>query len=149
MANASQVYNELKNLSERHATLRKKFGEFFGATGYLASSKSKIVGVTLDDHLEEGYFNVGFCGHTFQFRFSPVLDREGASRGAVSCFAADPADLSKQRLVSTFTFSGAGVADVEQPEDIRDQITVNDEIGASYLVCYCIARGLAQWDPDR
>ena len=144
MTNATQLYNRLKDLSQRHANLKKKFEEFFAAAGYLSTGQSPIQGITFEDHLAEGYFNASFCGQVFQFRFSLALDQNGSSRGRISFFGADPADPSKQKMISTITFSGTGAADVEKPEDIQDPITVNDDVGAIYLVCNCIYQGLAQ-----
>jgi len=144
MTNATQLYNRLKDLSQRHTNLKKKFEEFFAAAGYLSSGQSPIQGITFDEHLDQGYFNASYCGQVFQFRFSIALDQAGSSRGRVSFFGTDPADPSKQKLISTFTFSGTGAADVEKPEDINDPITVSDDVGAIYLVCNCIHKGLAQ-----
>jgi hypothetical protein len=142
MVNATQLYSQLKDLSQRHANLKKKFSDFFAAAGYLSSGESSIQGLTFEDHLDENYFNVMFCGQTFQFRFSLALDQTGSSRGAVSCFGVDPADPSKQKLILAFTFSGTGAADIEKPDGLNDPITVNDDVGAIFLVCYCIHSGL-------
>lgn len=144
MTNATQLYTRLKDLSQRHTNLKRKFEEFFAAAGYLSSGQSPIQGITFEEHLDEGYFNASFCGQVFQFRFSLALDQNGSSRGRVSFFGADPADPLKQKLLSTFTFSGTGASNVETPEDIHDPITVNDDVGAVYLVCSCIYQGLAQ-----
>ncbi len=142
MINANQLYSQLKDISQRHGNLKKRFEEFFAAAGYLSSAQSSIQGITFEEHLDESYFNVAFCGQTFQFRFSVVLDQAGTSRGAVSCLGADGTDISKKKLISFFTYSGTGAADVEKPTGISDQITVNDEVGAIYLVCDCIHNGL-------
>lgn len=144
MPTATQIYKRLEDLSQRHQRLRKKFMDFFELAGYLATGSSPIQGITFDGHLDDNYFNVSFCGHTFQFVFSLSLDETGASRGTVSCFGSDPIDPSKRRLITAFSYLGTGVTDVPKPEDIEDQITLDSDVGAVFLVCYCLHNGLTK-----
>jgi hypothetical protein len=144
MPTATQIYRQLEDLAQRHERLRKKFLDFFELAGYLATRASRIQGVVLDGHLDDNFFNVSFCGHTFQFTFSLALDEAGASRGTVSCFSADPIETSKRKLVTSFSYSGTGVTDVPNPGDIEDQITIDSDVGAVFLVCYCLHNGLTK-----
>ena len=144
MPTATQIYRRLEELSRRHDRLRKKFVDFFELAGYLATDSSPIRGITFDGHIEENYFTVTFCGQTFHFSFSLSLDQTGASRGYISCFCIDPIDTTKRKLVTEFSYSGAGVTDVQKPDDIEDQITIDSDVGAVFLVCYCLHNGLTK-----
>lgn len=144
MATATQIYKRLEDLSQRHDRLRKRFVNFFELAGYLATGSSPIRGITFDGHIEENFFRVTFCGQTFHFSFSLSLDQAGASRGCVSCFGADPIDITNRKLVTEFSYSGTGVTDVPKPDDIEDQITIDSDVGAVFLVCYCLHNGLTK-----
>lgn len=144
MPTSTQIYKRLEDLSQRHERLRKKFLDFFELAGYLATSSSPIRGITFDGHLDDNFFNVSFCDHTFKFTFSLSLDDTGASRGTVSCFGTDLVDPSKQKLITAFSFLSTGVTDVQKPEDMEDQITIDSNVGAIFLVCYCLHNGLTK-----
>ncbi len=144
MPTATQIYKRLEDLSQRHDRLRKKFVDFFELAGYLATGSSPIRGITFDGHIENNYFMVTFCGQTFHFSFSLSLDQAGTSRGCVLCFCADPMDATKRKVVTEFSYSGTGVTDVQKPDDIEDQITIDSDVGAVFLVCYCLHNGLTK-----
>ena len=144
MQTATQIYKSLEDLSQRHDRLRKKFVNFFELAGYLATGSSPIRGIAFDGHIEDDFFAVTFCGQTFHFSFSISLDQTGASRGCVSCFGADPIDTTKRKLVTSFSYSGTGVTDVQKPDDIEDQIIIDSDVGAVFLVCYCLHNGLTK-----
>lgn len=144
MPTATQIYKDLEDLSLRHDRLRKRFIDFFNLAAYLATGSSPIRGMTLDSHFEENFFTVAFCGRVFRFSFSLSLDQAGSSRGCVSCFCADPIDAGKRTLVTEFSYSGTGVTDIQKPDDIEDQITIDSDDGAVFLVCYCLHKGLTK-----
>jgi hypothetical protein len=144
MPTATQIYKRLEDLSQRHDRLRKKFVDFFELAGYLATGSSPIRGITFDNHIEDNFFTVTFCGQSFHFSFSLSLDQTGAARGCVSCFGADPVDVTKRRLVTTFSYTGTGVTDAQKPDDIEDQITIDSDVGAIFLVCYCLHSGFTK-----
>jgi hypothetical protein len=140
---AKYIYWTLEHFPDRYEQLRKKFLEFFRlATVRLSKKGSRIKGLAFEDHLDEDYFIVTFCGQTFQFRFSVYHVPSADTMGAISCFVVDPVDLSKRKLVTAFSYSPLGVADVKKPEDLEDQVTVNSDIGAAFLVCFCIFNAL-------
>lgn len=144
MTTASQVYKKLEDLSKRHGRLRKKFVEFFELTRYLATDQSPIKGIAFDDHIEENYFATNFCGQTFHFCFSVTVDQAGASHGCISCFAVDPFDATKRQLKTAFSYFGTGITDVSKPDDIEDQISLDSDVGAIYLVCHCLLIGMSK-----
>lgn len=144
MTTAAQMYKKLEDLSKRHARLREKFLEFFKLARYLATDNYQIKGIAFDDHTEDNYFVVTFCGQPFQFCFSLTLDQAGASHGCISCFAVDPFDATKRQLKTTFLYSGTGIADVPKPDDIEDQISIDSDGGAIYLVCHCLLNGITK-----
>lgn len=144
MTTATQIYRNLENLSQRHDRLQKKFHDFFELAGYLSTSQSTIRGIAFDGHLDNNYFNVVFCGQTFRFSYSLSLDQAGGSCGTVYCFGVDPIDDSKRKLITTFSYSGTGVTDVEKPEDIEDKIVIDSDVGAIFLVSYCLYKGLTK-----
>jgi hypothetical protein len=132
------MYKKLEDLSKRHERLRKKFVEFFELAGYLATDQSSIKGIVFDNRIEENYFVTNFCGQAFHFCFSMTVDQAGASHGCVSCFAVDPFDATKRQLKTAFSYSGTGITDAPKPDDIEDQISLDSDVGAIYLVCHCL-----------
>lgn len=144
MTTADQMYRKLEDLSKRHERLRKKFVEFFELAGYLATDNSPIKGIVFDDHIEDNYFVMNFCGQAFHFWFSMTLDQAGASLGCVSCFAVDPFDSTKRQLKIVFSYSGTGITDIPKPHDIEDQISLDSDVGAIYLVCHCLLIGMTK-----
>ncbi len=142
MTTASQMYKKLEDLSKRYERLRKKFFEFFELAGYLATDQSSIKGIVFDDHIERNYFVTNFCGQAFHFCFSMTVDQAGASHGCVSCFAVDPFDATIRQLKTAFSYSGTGITDVSKPDDIEDQISLDSDVGAIYLVCHCLLIGM-------
>jgi hypothetical protein len=144
MKTAAQMYKKLEDLSKRHVRLREKFIEFFKNAGYLTTNNSRIKGITFDDHIEDNYFVVTFCDQPFHFCFSLTLDQAGESHGCISCFAVDPFDATKRQLKTLFLFSGNGITDVPKPDDIEDQISIDSDIGAIYLVCHCLLNGMTK-----
>lgn len=144
MPTATQTYRALEDLSNRYERLRKRFLDFFELASHLLTENSPISGIAFDGHHDENYFNVAFCGQTFQFSYSVFLDQNGASRGAISCFSADQIDPSKRKLVTAFSYSGTGITDIQKPDDIEDQISIDSDAGAAYLVCYCLHKALTK-----
>jgi hypothetical protein len=144
MTTATQMYKKLEELSKRHERLRKRFFDFFELAGYLATANSPIKGITFDSHIENNYFAVNFCGQTFHLCFSVALDQTGVSLGWISCFAIDPFDATKRQLKTEFSYSGTGIADIPKPGDLEDQISIDSDIGAIYLVCHCLLNGMTK-----
>lgn len=144
MTTASQVYKKLEDISKRHERLRKKFVEFFELTRYLATDQSPIKGIVFDDHIEKNYFVINFCSQTFHFCFSLTVDPAGASHGCISCFAVDPFDATKRQLKTAFSYLGTGITDVPKPDDIEDQISLDSDVGAIYLLCHCLLIGMSK-----
>jgi hypothetical protein len=139
---AKYIYWTLEHFPERYEQLRKKFLEFFQLAVRLSKKGSPIKGLAFEDHLDENYFIVTYCGQIFHFRFSVYHIQSADSRGAISCFVVDPFDLSRRKLVTAFSYSLIGVTDVQKPEDLEDQITINSDVGAAFLVCFCIYNAL-------
>jgi len=144
MTTASQMYRKLEDLPKRHERLRKKFVEFFELASYLATDQSSIKGIVFDGHIEENYFVTIFCGQAFHFCFSMTVDQAGASHGCVSCFAVDQFDATKRQLKTSFLYFGTGITDVPKPDDIEDQISLDTDVGAIYLVCHCLLIGMSK-----
>lgn len=144
MTTAAQMYKKLEDLSKRHVRLRAKFFEFFKLAGDLATDSSPVKGITFDDHIEDNYFIVTFCGQTFHFCFSLTLDETGSSQGCISCFAIDPFDATKRQLKTAFSYSGTGLAYVAAPDDLEDQLSIDSYAGAMYLVCHCLLNGMTK-----
>lgn len=144
MTTSAQIYKRLEALSKRYERLRKKFVEFFELAGYLATDNSPIKGIAFDDHIEDNYFVINLCGQAFHFCFSMTLDQTGAAHGCISCFAADPFDATKRQLKTAFSYSGTGITDIPKPDDIEDQISLDSDVGAIYLVCHCLLIGMTK-----
>jgi hypothetical protein len=144
MTTAAQMYKKLEDLSKRHERLRKRFVDFFELARYLESGNSSIKGVGFDDHIEDNYFVTNFCGHVFHFCFSMTLGEEGASHGCISCFSVDPFDATKRKLKTEFTYDGTGITDIPKPDDIEDQISLDSDVGAIFLVCHCLLIGMTK-----
>ena len=144
MTKAAQMYKKLEDLSRRHERLRKKFFEFFELAQYLGSDKSLIKGIGFDDHIEDNFFVLNFCGQVFHFCFSMTLDAAGASHGCISCFSVDPFDVTKRQLKTEFSYDGTGITDIPKPDDIEDQISLDSDVGAIYLVCHCLLIGMTK-----
>lgn len=144
MQTVNQIYKALEALSNHHPLLKKKFHDFYQLAGYLSSGRSEISGISVEGHLDENYFIVVFCGQIFEFRFSVSLDKNGGSKGVVSCYTQDPVNPSQRISVTTFTYSGTGTTDVQKPEDIEDLIALDSEAGAVFLVCYCLHNALTR-----
>lgn len=144
MPTVNQIYKTLEALSNRYERLKKKFDDFFGLAGYLSSGRSEISGISLEGHLDENYFMVAFCGQVLEFRFSIAIDNNGASKGVVSCYATDPINSSLRILVTRFTYTETGATDVQKPEDIEDLISLDSDVGAVFLVCYCLHNALTK-----
>jgi hypothetical protein len=144
MPTVNQIYKTLEALSDRYVRLRKKFGDFFELAGYLSSGRSEIRGISLEGHLDENYFIVTFCGLILEFRFSIAIENNGDSKGVVSCYAADPVSSSQRILVTRFTYAETGATDVQKPEDIKDLISLDTNVGAVFLVCYCLHNALTR-----
>lgn len=144
MPTVNQIYETLEALSNRYARLKKKFDDFFELAGYLSSGRSEISGISLEGHLDENYFMVAFCGQALEFRFSIAIDNNGASKGVVSCYATDPVNSSQRILVTRFTYTETGATDVQKPEDIEDRISLDSDVGAVFLVCYCLHNALTK-----
>ena len=144
MPTVNQIYKTLEALSNRYERLKKKFNDFFALAGYLSAGRSEISGITLEGHLDEDYFTVAFCGQLLDFRFSITIDDSGAAKGVVSCYATDLLNPLQHILVTRFTYSETGTTDVQKPEDIEDLIAVDSDVGAVFLVCYCLHNAFAR-----
>lgn len=144
MVNAHDIVKSLNGLSQQQARLKNKFKEFFDVAKSISDNHQPLAkSLVFEDHLDKGYFKASFCEQVFQFRFSLALKEDGSSCGLVSFFGTDPAEPSKQKLISTFTFLSSGSADVEVPENISHPIFLNSE-EAAYIVYKYIYQGLMQ-----
>lgn len=73
-----------------------------------------------------------------------TLDEAGASNGCISCFSVDPFDATKRQLKTEFSYDGRGITDIPKPDDIEDQISLDSDVGAIYLVCHCLLIGMTK-----
>lgn len=144
MMNASQMYKTLEELTSRHDRLRKKFSQFFELAKYLATNNSPIKGIIFEDHLKQNYFSINFCGYLFHFNFSVSLNQSGIAIGCVTCYSVDVFFPTQRKTIIEFSYTGTGAVDFKKPDDIEDQLTIDSEVSAIFLVCHCLLSGMTK-----
>ena len=145
MATSKHLYSSLKSLSSKCDILKAKFTSFRAHAHLLADPRNGIQGLEVEDSTQDTSFLIQFCDHTVRFSFTAQMSDTGQPLGVVSCALElqDGAALNR-KAVAQFSYAHNGIVNVAKPDDFDDQLSIDDNVSAVYLIAHHLALAL-EW----
>jgi hypothetical protein len=142
MLNWKQLHQTLESASSQHKALTSKFEEFAKRVdSQVTAAAFHINGMTLSQHLDQGFFTTSFVGRTISFVFTSSLEGGGSMLGIVKCYLQKDHPEPKQIQLGEFTFTASGKTNLKASDEV-DTIIINDDRAALYVALHFIHESL-------
>jgi hypothetical protein len=142
-----EIYAQLKQISERYATLHRLFGMFYSAG---SPALTDVIPRLKIEPLKGEQFDVWLAGTSAGFVFTMTDSERGGTLGRVDCYRLSSLKPNDLEPIGHFDFNGQGHTGqkVRDGDNAGDPVLVGTELLSANLMADLLKKAIVKVRPD-